>query len=481
MPFREAPAPTGAPFSDQSDPADPLDQTDPQDRPMPASAPSLTPTSAASFPVPAPARDQGVLISLSGLLSLAAGVLTPFTVSLGGEMPLGELLLFVAAGWALLIMAMAQAWPGPLWRNGVFITFMVGQALALAAYVASDIYRGSAPNDFIRGWARMIFLGVDLAAVAYLVGCNARNFLLLLVGVQLGEVAKVHLEGALFGDYWKFGYALPFTIGVMLLAGRGGVLLAATAAAGLGLAHFVLDFRSLGLICLLVAACLAVQVFPRNLRTVLAPLGLLCGVALGLAVYAQTRSDRDGDRSTRSNVERSAMVIAGLEAFRESPLLGHGSWFSRTKVIDNFMIIREEGARDAGVGGFAGANEIEEDAVALHSQLIVTLAEGGLFGAAFFIPFTIGLFWALHNQIVVSPWSALTPVRVFVLSLALFHVFLSPFSGAHRVGIALAAILVVLIHREHRLAREAAREAAPEAPGPPVSLFAPRTAPGARA
>lgn len=448
---------------------------------MPASASSLPSTSAATIPASGPAREQGALLPPSAVLSLAAGVLTPFTVSLGGELPLGELLLFVAAGWALLIVALAQAWPGPLWRSPLFLALMVGQGLALAAYVVSDLHRGSAPHDYIRGWARMIFLGVDLAAIAYLVGCDARNFLLLLAGVQFGEIAKVHLEGALFGDYWKFGYALPVTVGVMLLSGRGGLALSSGAAAGLGLVHFVLDFRSLGLICLLVAAFLAVQAFSREWRTVLAPLGLACGVALGLAVYTHTRSDREGDRSTRSNVERGAMVVAGLEAFRDSPILGHGSWFSRTHVIDNFMVLREEGAREAGVGGFAGANEIEEDAVALHSQLIVTLAEGGLFGAAFFIHFTLGLLWALHNQIVVRSWHALTPVRVFVLSLALFHVFLSPFSGAHRVGIALAAILVVLVHREHRLARDAGRDADAARPAPPASLFAPRSTPEARA
>ena len=168
---------------------------------MPASASSLPHTLAASPPPQAPAREQGVLLSPSAILSLAAGVLTPFTVSLGGEMPLGELLLFIAAGWAVLIVALAQAWPGPLWRSPLFLLFLAGQAIALGAYVASDLYRGSAPHDFLRGWARMIFLGVDLAAIAYLVGCHARNFLLLLVGVQFGEIIKVHLEGALFGDY----------------------------------------------------------------------------------------------------------------------------------------------------------------------------------------------------------------------------------------------------------------------------------------
>lgn len=404
-------------------------------------------------PVAPLARLFAPLLRPSVVFTLVAGVLTPFTVSLGGEMPVGELALFAAAAWALLIVAISHAWPGGLWRDPVFLGLLGCQALALLAYVASDICRGSAPHDFIRGWARMIFLGIDLAAVAYLVGCSALNFVVLLVGVQLGEVVKAHVQGALFDDYWKFGYAAPVTVAVLLVAGRLGLFASICAAAGLGVVHFHFDFRSLGMLCLLVAALLGVQAFPRTVRAWMAPLGLACALGLVGIIYSHTRSDREGQRSTRSDVERSSMVIAALEAFRDSPLLGHGSWFSRTDVMDNFMIIREERARIAGVGGFAGSND-EEEGVTLHSQLLVTLAEGGLFGAAFFIPFAFALVWALCQQVIVRAWTEFSPVRHYVLTLALFHVFLSPFSGAHRVGVALAAALVVLIHRERAENRE---------------------------
>ena len=127
----------------------------------------------------------------------------------------------------------------------------------------------------------------------------------------------------------------------------------------------------------------------------------------------------------------------------------------------------------AGVGGFAGSNE-EEEGVTLHSQLLVTLAEGGVFGAAFFIPFAFGLVWALYQQVIVRAWTEFSPVRHYVLVLALFHVFLSPFSGAHRVGIALAAALVVLIHRERAEAREESEADSTVSSVPVSTLSAPR-------
>jgi hypothetical protein len=419
---------------------------------MPASLPSAR---AAPWSPPPAATDRHSSgfgrLPVSTLAAALAGLLTPFTLSLGGAMPVGELLLLVAVGWALVIASLLHVWPSPLWRSPVFLLLLAGQALALLAYVVSDAFRGSAPHDFLRGWSRMVFLALDLLAIAYLVGCKTHNFVFLLLGIQLGEILKAHLEGALFGDYWKFGYALPVTIVSLLVAGRGGLALVGATAAALGVAHFMLDFRSLGLLCLLVAALSFVQAFPRPLRAWLAPLGLACGLGLGLLVYAHTKTDREGQRSTRSNVERSAMVAAGLDAFLESPLLGHGSWFSRSNVIENFMILREEGAREAGVGGFAGADE-DDEPVALHSQLLVVLAEGGLLGSAFFLPYVALLLWALRELVIVRDWSPLATLRVFVLSLALFNAFLSPFSGAHRVNIALAAVLVVLVHRERSLA-----------------------------
>ncbi len=52
---------------------------------------------------------------------------------------------------------------------------------------------------------------------------------------------------------------------------------------------------------------------------------------------------------------------AASEAFVESPLIGQGSWFSRSKVYDNLLQIRcYDLATEAGVGGFVGPNEEPE-------------------------------------------------------------------------------------------------------------------------
>jgi hypothetical protein len=382
-------------------------------------------------------------------VAFMAGALTPFTVSLVGEMPVGELVLMAVFGWSAATFALTRRWPSPLLKSGWFAGFMLCQAVALAAYVVSDFYRGSTLHDMARGWGRMVFLALDVATIACFLGRSPRNLLFLLTGLQLGEIAAAVVHGPLFGDWWKFGVGNSITFLLLAIAAQGGVLFTAVAAAGLGLLHFALDFRSVGALCMLVAAMSVVQAFPRRLRVWIVPVGAALALLAVGVVYQRAQADRDGNRAGRSDIDRSSMLQAAWEAFRESPFLGQGSWFSKTDVIDNYLLIRDASAREANIGGFAGPNE-EVEGVALHSQILVALAEGGVFGAAFFFIYGAGLAWALLDQVLVRPWRRESPIRLLLLVMALFHLFMSPFSGALRVQIAMAAGLVLLVAWERR-------------------------------
>jgi hypothetical protein len=386
----------------------------------------------------------------SALLALAAGLLTPFTISVVGEFPVGELVLLVVVGWVGLCVITHRTAPGPLFTQRYLYVLLVCELVALLAYMFSDFYRHSFPKDMARGWARMILLGLDVVAIAYLLGRSARNFLWFLAGQMLGDLANAVFFGALFGDAWKFGYGIPVTYVALMLAGLAGRVAVLLAAAGLGALHFALDFRSVGGLCLLVAAAAGLQLLPRRARLWALPCCVLATAALAAAIFSHVRSGDDMEhRASRSDVDRSSMLQAAGEAFRDSPLVGHGSWFSRTDVYENFVQIRADRAKEAGIGGFAGPNE-EPEAVALHSQILVTLAEGGIFGASFFFVYGAGLLWALWNQIMVAAWRRDLPVRVFQLCLASWHLVMSPFSGAHRVYIALAAGIILLVQAERR-------------------------------
>jgi hypothetical protein len=393
---------------------------------------------------PAPDRVAGGHWAASTWISLLAGFLTPFTVSVVGEMPVGEFVLIAAAAWAALCVLINRAWPGPLIGRPLLWGLLAAQLVALGAYIGSDIYRHSSPHDMARGWGRMVFLAIDVVAIAYLFGCARRNLVALVLGDSLGNLASLLLVGPMFGDLWKFGVGAPITFFIFLLAPLAGPLVAFIAATGMGVVHFALDYRSYGGLCLIAGMVTLLQTASPRFRLWLAP--LLAGVTVASVVWIYQETQSAG-RATRSDIERAAMITAATEAVRSSPLIGHGSWFSNSDVYDNFMLIRHEAAKRQHVGGFAHPNQTP-DAMALHSQLLVALAEGGLFGATFFIVFGAGLLWALGHTIFVQRWHRLVPLQTLLLLSALWNLLFSPFSGAHRIAIAMACGLILLLRAE---------------------------------
>ena len=383
--------------------------------------------------------------SPSAWISFLAGFFTLFTISFVGEMPVGELVLMAAAGWAALCVAFNHTWPGPLLQSRFLWSLLIAQLIALGGYIFSDLYRHSFPLDMARGWSRMVFLAIDVIAIAYLFGCARRNFLVFQLGLCLGAVASALVLGPLFGDMWKFGVGAPLTLLIFFIAPLAGRIATMLAAAAMGLIHFRLDYRSLGGLCLLVGMLTFLQIAPRRFRLWLAPVMIVAALGAGLWIYGQTQVNNT--RATRSDIERSAMITAAFEAFEQSPLIGHGSWFSNTDVYDNFMVIRHAAAKQAHVGGFTDPNK-DPGAVAVHSQILVALAEGGLFGGAFFFVYGAGLVWTLYDLVFVRRWHRLTPFCTLVLLSALWDLFCSPFSGAQRVSIAMVSSLILLVQMD---------------------------------
>jgi hypothetical protein len=377
----------------------------------------------------------------SACAAFSAGLLTAFTVSVGGELPLGELVLTAMFGWVVLFGMVNGCLPPEMPRTRLFRLLLVCQAVAFLAYVFSDIYRHSTVHDMGRGWARMVFLAIDIVAVAYLFGISRLNLLLFIAGELLGDSLHSLALGALYGDMWKFGVGVPLTYLVLFTASFAGRPALAAAAFAMSAVHFVMDFRSFGGICLVAGTATLITVFPRRARAWLAVPAVLA-VAGAIGAYAYKHA---GDhRATRSNVSRSAMLIAAYQGFVSSPIVGQGSWFSKSTVFDNFMQIRADAAKAAHVGGFPEANE-DPGTVAFHSQILVALAEGGIFGAAFFLAFGGALVVAIYRLTFCLEGGRFTGLYLLVLVSALFNWFLSPFSGAHRVYIAVACGLLLFL------------------------------------
>jgi hypothetical protein len=383
-------------------------------------------------------------MALTSAAAFSAGILTAFTISVGGEMPVGEIVLAAVFCWILLYGIVTGSLPPGVPRTRLFGVFLICQVVAFAAYVFSDLYRGSSPHDMGRGWARMAFLALDIVSVAYLFGCSQVNLLVFLFGKLAGDLLHSLMFGALFDDMWKFGVGVPITFLAFFVASLFGRAVFIATAFAMTALHLLLDYRSFAIACFFAGTATLITLFPRRVRTwLIFPAVLLAASAIG--VYAVEHRDAI-KRSTRSNVERKAMMIAAARGFYSSPLIGQGSWFSNSDVMSNFMVIRGEEAKDAEVGGFSDVKDGVQP-VAIHSQILVALAEGGIFGATFFIAFGIALVAAMFQLTFTRESSRFTGFYFFILFCSFLNWLLSPFSGAHRVVIAVACGLLFLLQR----------------------------------
>ena len=392
------------------------------------------------------------------LAAFLIGLVRSWTIQLVGAMPVGELILLAVVGHAILWVALTSRLPAPLPAPRLLAIFALCQGLALVSYIVTDLWRESAPVDMIRGWLRMVFVLIDLGGLALLLGATERTFAFIQLGASFSFL-QLLITPPTFGEYWKFGFAYPVTTFVLLLAPRLlGYWAAPLSCLAVGVLNAFMDFRSLGAICIGIGGLLAIRALPKSARKAFMTAGAIGVLALSPWIFQKMFADTGG-RADRSNVERLSMLSAAWEGFVESPLIGQGSWFSRSDLMDNFLLIRIEKAHAAG-GGMQFKDD-DFEGISIHSQILVTLAEGGIFGGLFFFAYGLGIIWAMWFALSDAAWHWTLPSRVFILATSFWDFWMSPFSGPVRVNIALTALLIALFWRER--ARQRAAERPPAA------------------
>ena len=383
--------------------------------------------------------------------AFCAGFLSPFTVSLVGEMPLGEVVLLMVTAWLALYFALEHHLPAHLLDNRLLRLMLICEGIALMGYIISDTIWQSTAHDAIRGWARMIFLGIDIMTLGYLfVVGGQKSLFLLLWGEVIGGMILPLMGRPLFGDYWKFGFGTPITLGVLLIVSRLGFWPGQAALLGLSALHFMMNFRSVGGSCLLVSMLMVLQRFPPRWRMIILP--MVCVLAAdALWVISARSAQANSSHDQSSNISRTAMLIAAMHGIEQHPFIGNGSWFGKSDVTNEFLELRYNMAIEAHVGGIGRQVVASDEAqpYAIHSQILVAMAEGGILGGTFFIVYGVLLFAALVYYILFKRWAAHSGIYLYLLVDAFFNLFMSPFSGIHRVHIATASCLLLLIWQEY--------------------------------
>ena len=332
--------------------------------------------------------------------------------------------------------------------------------------LASDIYRESQPQDFLRGWAKIFFFCINFTAISLAIGRNLRlaiffiYFLLITSILHLRLAPQMSDVGAeVFGDGWRYGYGQLLT-GTVLLLSSSLISIPILLPVGLALPYvsaalnLLMNARNLFGESALAAIAVTLT---ANLRRPMAPaelvgigfalviisisFPLLYGYAAGsglLGPAAQEKYEAQSSGNLNILVAGRTESLASTQAIIDSPIIGHGSWARDQKYVDIML----EKLEEAGLT-FQGDPSLYESAIPTHSHLLGAWVEAGILGAAFWfwaMWVTIrGLYEALHTP------SRMTGFIVFIGTMLLWDIFFSPFGLDRRVITAAWLYLMMLV------------------------------------
>jgi hypothetical protein len=329
----------------------------------------------------------------------------------------------------------------------------------LLSQIVTDFIRATPFEDWSRGWSKIVFFLLNfLALYLYLNGKEKRIFMFA-VGIVAGQILAYFLNPNIYAEGlpWKFGYGTAITLFVVLAsqikAFEGRKLLSSTIILGVGALNIYMGFRSLGLICLLVALFVAVKQsnrlpFKKMKRSKVAMLILLgCFTIYGIAALYGYSANKEwlGDEAREKYLIQSSgdlgilvggrtEILASSQAIIDSPIIGHGSWAKNQGYADLLMYA-------LGQQGYNISGETQSDLIPTHSYIIGAWVEAGIFGAIFWLWALVLTARALHATYYAN--SAMAPLIAFVAFNLLWNIPFSPFGAEARLYTAYYLVLMI--------------------------------------
>ncbi len=336
-----------------------------------------------------------------------------------------------------------------------YLWFYILTGAWLLGTLIADAYNGIGAFNRAKGIARVVFFALDFMALAILINNKTRRFVVFAL-----SFATVMLVGSLqfrgdFLEQWKFGVAEGVAVPALLLSSyfyvkrRYGVcFLIAMVLAGLNLRY---GFRS-QLVVQLVAGVLILPLFDQartwrsgslaaqNRWKVLVLLALAGGAAYA-ANDAIKYAARSGlfDESTRAKFEGQesgdyGVLVGGrpetlvaIQAIRDSPIIGHGSFPYGQK----YLQLKQDIQYEHGYSDTDEPEEVEYPVIPTHSHLTMAWVEGGILGGICWIYIlALTLRGVLHLN---SLRPNLAPLYCYFLVGFLWDILYSPFGSVNRI------------------------------------------------
>jgi hypothetical protein len=381
------------------------------------------------------------LLSLGDVFSFALPFLQFVQIQAVGVLLASDIIVLAALPIAIL------RHPERL-RQKPMPTILALGAFWLVSQAVTDVVRHSAPEDYLRGWSKIVLVLVNLTVLWLVVTRSRRRLLLYGFGVVLGGTLTLYFSPSdqMIDSPWKFGLSFPLTLLVVLYVARserGPYLRIGLPLAILMVVHSFANTRSLALICLLTVIFSLFQKSSANKPARMGGLRLaLLAATVGVCVlgfvelyshyaqqglfgeYAQQKLEAQNSGEGGLLLGGRGEILASGQAVLDSPFLGHGSWAQDP----TYVTILKEARAAMGYKTFqSGPNK--DYFIPAHSHILGAWVEGGLAGGIFWLYILI---YAVVSLLRVSGREPLLPFFAFSGFLLIWNILFSPISPDRR-------------------------------------------------
>jgi hypothetical protein len=420
-------------------------------------------TLAAMNPCPDESSPAGDVLAILAIFALPFGLL--YEVNFIGQLYSTELVFLILLPFLLFV-------GNPIDPKATRATLLLIGIWLLALMVA-DFYRGTFIGDYLRGWAKMIFLAINFYVLSRLLTTDQR-VIAWFIGWNIAFGIFAYLGNDEWATRWKFGLgpaSLHVFAGLLIATPlyRFRILPAILSLACLGFAVASLffnarnDFLSLFISSLLLAVCSTkvtrrafASLWDRHSWTLLVA-GILFAYGAGQIYITGASSGVFGDDAREKLQSQQAVgldpvlgtIVGGrgeffssTAAIGDSPLMGHGSWPRSAYYFSIYLdAVRTYGSPEA----VKEANRtiyFGEPLIPVHSIFFGAWVEAGIIGAVVWVVIIRQIFKTIRSAIDVK--SSVDFVILLVGMSLIWDIFFSPFGAERRLEWAFAFVLLSL-------------------------------------
>lgn len=408
--------------------------------------------------------------SLKGnALAFLLPILGLFKIEFGGDLFAHEVILLIL--FPILLLKNNK-----LLTQKYVVTILALGLLWLASQIVTDIFRETPQEDFLRGWAKIIFFMISFCSLVMLLTTSTRVFLWIASSaipmfIRPFQLFALDLDPLVL---WKFGVGSAILFAVCLpslwrifndpenitpvrriawlsiLFGVGSFFLNARSFAGISIATgALLGFYASHSGTKLRMQTLSIGIFIAFLGAIALINVYSAGASSGFfgeeaqAKYEMQNAYGGGTMSVLLGGRAEGLV--STQAIADSPLLGHGSWAKDYKYLYMYVALRSTYSEEQ---GDSLDPSINDGLIPTHSYLLGAWVEAGVLGGIFWI----SVVWMCLFRILPVAFEVTSGLSVYVLMTLPFfmwNILFSPFGANVRVEAAgtLAIFMTLLCHQ----------------------------------